>query len=336
MITPGRYPLDSTRGFTLIETIVVIAIIGLLASLLMPAVMDAREAARRMECSTRLRQIGLALNNYLSVYQSYPPIEVNDFSTHGFLLPYLDQSVLYNQINFHHLWVHYAPTFIEPTFQTVATTKISSFLCPTDDAPLGKFGGVNYRLNIGVGPWFSYNLVTPDSGNGFLNLPRRSVSSPADIVDGLSNTIAFGERLRGSRLPFMSGLANRDFHKNTIDFQLSRTAEQMIKSCRAMNAIDGFHFFYTESGAAWFDPGFGETYYNHVETPNYQLPDCGIGLHLGGGGDGGMITLRSWHHGGVNVLYGDGSVHFIKDGINLSLWRAMSTRNGGEVFDAIF
>ena len=202
-----------------------------------------------MECSTRLRQIGLALNNYLSVYQSYPPTEVNDFSTQGFLLPYLDQSVLYNQINFQTLWVHYGskyhytPVFKEPTFQTVATTKISTFLCPTDDAPLGKFGGVNYRLNIGIGPWFSANLVTPDSGNGFLNLPRRSISSPADVVDGLSNTIAFGERLRGSRLSFMSGLANRDFHKNTINFQLSRTAEQMINNCRAMSAIDGFHFF---------------------------------------------------------------------------------------------
>src|SRR5579872_536707 len=137
------------RGFTLIELLVVIAIIAVLVSLLLPAVQQAREAARRSQCKNNLKQFGLAMHNYLSSYSVFPlcgSSTVNSMSVHTFLLPSLDQGPLYNQINFNVIWS-------DPSNAVPLAAVVPMFLCPSDspDAIPAGWAGTNYRASQGSG-----------------------------------------------------------------------------------------------------------------------------------------------------------------------------------------
>lgn len=178
-----------TRGFTLLEMIVTLAIIGLLAMLLLPAVQSVRESARRAQCANNLKQIGLALNAYHASYGRFPfdiayllgnpgsagpgPKLAQDqyCSSLVRLLPYLDQAVLYSSVNFS-FETHSIPNHIpHPANTTSANTVLSTFLCPSDGLST-QSGGTNYRGNFGVGPQPMASAEGLDSGNGFLTFPR--------------------------------------------------------------------------------------------------------------------------------------------------------------------
>ena len=154
MITSSRG--RAKRGFTLIEMLVVFGITMILSALLLPAVQAAREAARRATCAGNLRQLGLALQNYIGVWDSLPDFvmiqDFGDYSSQSALLPYMDNVVLYNTINFS------VPPYAEwnihtlhPENLTAATCRVASLLCPTD--PAGQtipLGGTNYRACLGT------------------------------------------------------------------------------------------------------------------------------------------------------------------------------------------
>jgi prepilin-type processing-associated H-X9-DG protein len=329
----------SESGFTLIEVLVIIGILALVAGLLLPAVQSARESARRWQCQNNLKQLGLALNHYQDVFQRYPPPNtasgrayyIGVYSVHARILPYLDQVPLYDSINFltgaiplETMGLGPVPAFLMYGIEANATasaTSVSIFLCPSDGGPF-QTHGCNYRGNTGVGPGSHTMAEFPDGGNGLM--PESESVSAASVPDGLSNTAAFGERLRGSGRRSAPDPARDYFALGT----LAENADQLLIGCRAFARRDSDTL--VVAGRWWFLSGRERTLYNHAQSPNGHIPDCLYPSMITGEG---MATARSFHPGGVNSCMGDGSVRFVTEGVDLRVWRAIGSRNGGESFD---
>lgn len=331
-------------GFTLIELVVVVGIIGVLVGLSLPAVQAAREAARRAQCGNNLRQIGIAVAAYAASNGCYPLnatatgdkeghlVHDGFYSMHCRLLPYLDNVLLYNTINFD---VGTTPAGLATGARnnwfnmTSISTGVAVFLCPSDavavslcpsDAGIDSWAGNSYRGNIGVGPGHYTSARWPDSDNGCFLQER--LSRPSYIIDGLSHTAAFSERLTGSG-GTGSLVPQRDFWDDEI--MILTTADQTLQSC-VLSARTGKTEGSCCSGSAWFWSHRLYTWYTHTQAPNGRVPDCLAGIT-------GMTTARSGHPGGVVVLMGDGSVRFARESVNQAVWRSLGTRNGGELVE---
>lgn len=331
----------TVSGFTLIEVLVVVSIIGLLIALILPAVQSARESARRSQCSNNLRQIGLALHNYESSQMAYPLnwtdprvdpaygrpfyIAARPYSALTRILPYLEQKPIYDAINFsvETYPVQDSPSsFPFPQNQTAFSTSISLYLCPSDPSTL--VSGCNYRGNYGVGPSPSTTRETIDSGNGFYTFP--GVLSPASFPDGLSHTVAYSERIRGAGSVQNSSPARDYGNIAVIPYCVTRDANFALDCCR-IAATRNFPA-YTQAGFTWFYGDFECTAYNHAQEPNGLIPDA-----ITAGPWWGISTARSFHPNGVNSLMGDGSVRFVNSTITRTVWRALGTRNGDELVE---
>ena len=335
-----------TRGFSLIELLVVIAILGVLVGLLLPAVQAAREAARRMRCANNLKQIGLALNQYHEVNKTFP-IDYPDYlhyygisealigylrpvSSLTRLLPYLEQQNIYEAINFEvQTWPEPISIDLEriyPANRTCFQSTIDTFLCPSDGSPFPNRHGNNYRGNHGVGPGIMAHVETPDSGNGLYAWPE--ITRAAGFTDGLSHTAAYSERLRGTgydrpRSPEREfGAINRPILNGAIG-----DADFGLRNCRLAARFDAPK--YNRAGETWFFRGRDQTSYCHAQAPNGPIPDA---IEITNTRFG-IATARSWHRGGVNIVMADGSVRFVPDGIELRVWRALGSRNGGELVE---
>jgi prepilin-type N-terminal cleavage/methylation domain-containing protein/prepilin-type processing-associated H-X9-DG protein len=355
-------------GFTLIELLVVIAIIAVLIALLLPAVQAAREAARRAQCVNNMKQIGLAMHNYHSAINALPwgsgPWGWNDWSTHMMLLPYLEQTTLYNAINF-------GCTFADLNAGTMNTTavyrQIAVVLCPSDVDRLSTLQGHNnYMGNAGSAPTSFYGWNgTPGAPGAFsgvfvfvgvecdigtpvgqcygVNGQTGTFVSFADIRDGLSQTSAFSERVKGIQnnnaniydalKPSASlvNLQNVTIQNNNINDARPQDTynaciSQVLPTPVPTSMLDG----QDASGGRW-DAGYAaDTRYNHVIPPNGPSCDCD-------NDDAGRCTAytaTSRHSGGVNVLMCDGSVRFVKSTVNAVTWWAVGTRANGEVVDS--
>ena len=330
----------ATSGFTLLECLVVVFIIGLLLALLLPAVQQAREAARRLQCVNHLKQIGLALQNYASVHGVFPAIDspsfydnfghpgsVQNYSPIVRMLGELDQGPLYNAFNF----TGFATVGLTP-FQnfTAMAVSLDVALCPSDtQPPVSGYGRVNYRFCTGPTPWIgpSKMLALSEAGPFTVHYFR----SPADFRDGLSNTIGVSERLQGGWVRDTFKL-DGDYLLVAGGYFLAHNADQAVAVCSAA-PVDGPKD--TRAGESWALSGFHFSDYNHCATPNPRSNDCALDvettdlqartLHAG------VFSASSRHPGGVNVGLMDGSVRFVANGINLATWRALSTRSGGEV-----
>ena len=330
-------------GFTLIELVVVAGILSILAGLLLPAVQGAREAARRATCQNNLHQIGLAMHQYVSVNNMFPPARFRHpqgwkyFALHSVftrMLPQFDQQELYNATNFMVSTLPFdswgaPPEDMDPhgieydmMNLTVIQTNMAVFLCPSDAGPLARFGS-NYRGNAGLGPAYMTDAEYPDSGNGLFSEIQHV--SPAQVPDGLSHTAAFSERLRGSGQDKVPNPTRDSFIEPVPAF----TADDLLMSCRAGATLSSGIFFST-SGKYWFWTGRERTLYTHAQAPNGIIPDCIAKNTVPASG---MATARSWHPGGVNVLMGDGSLRFVNEGTSQAVWRGLGTRNGGELVD---
>ncbi len=332
------------RAFTLVEILVVIAIIGLLVGLLLPAVQSAREAGRRAQCANNLKQIGTALAAHHAAHGRFPPSLRPDgyqrdnglffsngpVSAHTALLPYLEQSALYNALNFPPFPL-YSPgdpdyyTSTSPDNQTVADTRIAVFLCPSgwDDHRPGN----HYRCNAGAQASMTDYPPDPDGG------PFRGSDATADrdIRDGLSNTAAFSERSQGS--PTGSRFDRRrdawfSYYGAVQGYDLDGDA--VAAACSALGGEPAE--FTGNLGRGWIKGGLDDTIYNHVGPPNWKGSDCGGDGPHGAHGDlnNGAVTARSLHPGGVHVLMLDGSARFVRETVDLRAWRAIATRAGGE------
>lgn len=308
-------------AFTLVELLVVIAIIGILVSLLLPAVQAAREAARRMQCTNNLKQLGLAAHNYMSAH-SRLPLCLNGtnkpLSVHAYLLPFLEQTALYNQVDFNTSWN-------SATNAVAMGTSVPTFLCPsqpTATLPIGR-AATNYRANQGSQlMWNKPPTVSSDPNFGMpapngVFISDRSLRA-ADITDGLSNTAAFSEH----------PLA--DFNNATVSkYDTFRpgtypnTPDEAVQQCRALNPTNLAMQGVSDVGAPWLQSYHSTTQYFHVAAPNSRscmFPPGRI-----------ATSASSYHTGGVVVSMCDGSVDFYSDSVELAVWRATGSRDGGEV-----
>jgi len=324
-------------GFTLIELLVVIAIIAVLIALLLPAVQAAREAARRAQCVNNLKQIGLAMHNYHDVHHKFPlgrVVEIGAggavstsraYSPHSQILPFLEQTPLYQAINFSLTWNPDPSTGYDGN-RTARASVVSGFLCPSDAAstvPAG-YAGNNYRANEGSNLLFGHGATDPDNVNAAMRSPdglffANESKGVADATDGTSNTAMFSEHILGD---FNQAIATE--HGDTFRPDVyPANQDEAVRACRDMDWRDITKQGYSDVGAPWLYGYHSTTSYYHVGPPSSRscmFPPLRI-----------STTANSKHPGGVNVLLGDGSVKFIKDSINIQTWRAMGSRNLGEI-----
>lgn len=320
------------RGFTLFELLAVIAIIGVLVSLLLPAVQQAREAARRMSCRNNLKQLGLALHNYESTHLRLPGFGVspNQYSIHTHLLPHLEQANVRNLVDPNQPLFFFAGTStLNPAQAPAAGTTIPFFLCPSDpQAPVcsaynaADFAGTNYMVNGGTGEGVFYDTRYPTDGV-FWN---SSYLRFADITDGTSGTLFMAETLRGACFT-TDGSAPADPRRQggslatvakTIPNQPGTNPPLTDSLCATATKWLGSH------AIAWIWGQTPQSVFNTHEPPNSPRPDCTSNGQ-------GWFKAASMHAGGVNSLLGDGSVRFVGESINLATWRALSTRSAGEL-----
>jgi prepilin-type N-terminal cleavage/methylation domain-containing protein/prepilin-type processing-associated H-X9-DG protein len=335
----------ANRGFTLIELLVVIAIIAVLISLLLPAVQSAREAARRAQCANNLKQIGIAIHNYITAHNVFPPGRINShisgmgntWGAYSQLLPDLDQTPVYNCFNF-----NLSPD-IDLANTTGSTIFIASFLCPTDPSPPQQaqvnYGMHNYLLNVGNQYPVLTNPLPPLVGqpNGvfYENVALRV----AAITDGLSNTIAISETIRsmpgfGFNDNPLNGFVITGNNKTNGDPIYSD--DVYVMKCLT-NSPPGFQ---VTRGSKWHYGAPGHSLYNHRRTPNDRQFDCRGGLPHSDKKDPYWswlslnVTARSKHPGGVQSLFADGHAAFLKDSVSLVVWQGLGSANGGEINSA--
>ena len=334
-------------GFTLIELLVVIAIIAVLIALLLPAVQSAREAARRIQCTNNLKQIGLAMHNYESVNGVFPGfggglvdiVTFNGFSAQARLLPFMEQAQLNNAINFQVKVLSFVPGVgfpVSPAHRTAITTVVSSYLCPSDGQPgltvPGYYtfpsAGTNYAVNGGTGQGLNADVRWPTDGVVW----NQSAVRIADIVDGTSNTILAAEMIRGAGSNGPNAGRHPEFRRSASRGDIRSVAGGQGYIPPLINPdLDQLAAIATswrgDRGNSWFIGTAAQGLFLAYHLPNSRSPD--IFIH-----GQGYLAARSLHPGGLNVLLGDGSVRFVKDTINPFTWRALATRNGGEVISA--
>lgn len=319
-------------AFTLIELLVVIAIIAILIALLVPAVQRTREAAARTECQNNLKQLGLALHNYESIRRHFPGCGVapNQYSVHTYLLPFLEQENVGKLVDpAQPLFLFSGQSTLNPPQAAAAGTIIKTFLCPGDpQRPLcsnynsATFAGTNYMVNGGTGNTPFYDTRFPTDGM-FWN---ESKVRPADIRDGTSNTLFMAETLRGNCLTTAGSIPSDPRRQGGTLATVAKTiAGQQGTSPPLSNPLCASATSWLGSHAiAWIWGQTPQTFFNTHDRPNSPVPDCTSNGQ-------GWFRASSTHPGGVNVLLGDGSVRFVRDGIPLAIWQALSTRATGEV-----
>ncbi|MDZ7619409.1 MAG: DUF1559 domain-containing protein [Patescibacteria group bacterium] len=292
-----RRPL---HGFTLVELLVVITIIGILIALLLPAVQSAREAARRMQCSNNLKQMGLALHNYATAHREFFPIGGTGSAKHALftaLLPYLEQQALHDSLDLLNT--------TKTTFQeTHRYTPVPAYTCPTWPHETVyrnmSLGHQNGALSTYQGVAGAYPTVAPYTTAGHGDIPQNGMflwgvpRRISEVRDGLSNTLAIGEfvqiDVKGGTYATPPG--------NTRPWILGATEDSSKGLYAVKVAVHPLN--------SRFDRSADKVPFNH-------------------------LPFGSYHPGGGNFVAADGSVHFLSQSISFDEYRYLTTVAGGEI-----
>jgi prepilin-type N-terminal cleavage/methylation domain-containing protein/prepilin-type processing-associated H-X9-DG protein len=319
-------------AFTLIELLVVIAIIAILIALLLPAVQQAREAARRTQCKNNMKQLGLALHNYHDVTNKFPPGYTQDstsqpggFQGHSFLyylLPYIEQTALYNTFDANRPKLN-----IGNSPGVKSGTRVDAFLCPSDPGASPGYrqfgtsgewyGATNYRANGGSRPIFATSSTNDGVFMCLGGAARKAASAPvgiavkiAEVTDGTSNTIAFGEH-----------------HLWDPNFDT-------FIAWNSNDNINGWCRWYPAGG----DSGLGNLMCGSFAPVGYKTPwklgDPGAPTAQAGWftyQDMRLNAIGSAHTGGANVTLCDGSVRFLSDSMSQTILTYICQRGDGQV-----
>jgi prepilin-type N-terminal cleavage/methylation domain-containing protein/prepilin-type processing-associated H-X9-DG protein len=367
---------QNRRAFTLIELLVVIAIIAVLIALLLPAVQSAREAARRIQCTNNLKQIGLGMHNYHDANNVFPMggsknvrvdsppyADYRGWSSLATCLPFIEQAPLYNAINFYFAEEDHDAT---PTLcnSTVLASKISAYMCPSDG-----YVGVNninsYHACFGTttdwpnGPVTALGEESYDyDGNGSNGMFAIWLAYGINgVTDGTSNTLLFAEALvgdakgddsrwgggaspgskyrgNGITLPSDAPYASAYLDDARLGTILNPNVQAALAACSAEWANRASVLVTSHRGYRWGSFSEG-CFFNVVQTPNQSYNTCRP-RPSPNSSDNASISLpaSSNHPGGVNALFADGSVHFVKSTVAQQSWWALGTRAGGEVISA--
>jgi len=335
------------KGFTLIELLVVIAIIAVLIGLLLPAVQKVREAASRIKCANNLKQIGLAMHGYMDANTGLPPngVYVSNGSTVAAtvawsglsrILPYIEQEALFRNIDF---------TMGYNVQPGISSKRVAAFICPSEindrgygtDATFGnKYWTLNYAQNQGTWAVLTNKLAGMRTGDGAFgtNYGYR----PADFVDGMSNTLGLSE-VKGFTAR-VSGTPTTLTFPTTPAPSSSATLSASPPfglAGASLGALDPAKYMHVE----WVDGKVHETGFTAVFPPNTLVGYSSGGItydvdfvsatETNTGDTYAAVTSRSYHTAGVNSVLMDGSVRFMRNSITATTWRALATRNGGEV-----
>ena len=292
------------HAFTLIEVLVVIFILGLLLALLLPAVQKAREAARRIQCASQMKNIGLAIHQHVESQGHLPGGYGKPFdSSYLFqILPYLGQADLYNATN---VTNYKERSLVVNENATVFEVKLSIFLCPSDTnrgtlypvVSRELVGAVNYACNVGS-DWLRKEGAFIDRTLG-----------PRDISDGLSQTAGVSEWIVGDPAAGTSVYAIPD---------RDESREAYIRRCDSSPDVDLRPILPSFKGRMWMMGSLGFTQYHHALPPNHR--SCS------------QVETAGSHHGaGCHVLMLDGGVRHVASSIDPRVWNAIGTRSGGEI-----
>ncbi len=347
---PRTTDYGPSRGFTLVELLVVIAIIGVLVALLLPAIQSSREAARRTQCINNMKQLGVALQNYAATKKHFPPGLLAKtyaeepthpqtfyrWSSLAHLLPYMENQAVRDLLDLSlPLYMPGAGYPISERNKLGVAQVLPEFLCASDlGQPVkAEWGPTNYMACAGSGAGGG----TPFDTDGVFYV--NSATTFAKIGDGSSHTIAMSESLLGEETQLdqasaFTGVTPERNYKFTLGFSaVPDLTEARCDATQSYNSTVGNGN--DPRGFAWCSGEYRCASYNHFYPPNAAKFDCITSVTMDPTippqrlySAYGWRTARSAHPGGVNAVYADGSTHFIGDGIDLAVWRALSTMAG--------
>lgn len=332
--------LTSRRAFTLVELLVVIAIIGTLIGLLLPAVQAAREAARRASCQNNVRQLGLAMHLYTDGRKTLPAngnyawsgsavTTVNAWSAMARILPFIEQEALFRGIDFTQSYG------VQPS---ISSKRVGTFMCPSEPKDKGhgtdptfgnKYWPLNYAVSMGTWRVLAAKASGMQTGDGAF-LPNRG-RKMQEFLDGTSKSLAMAE---------VKAFTNRMVGSaNTTVFSTPPAPPTDITAL-SLAAFNPTSYAHVE----WVDGKVHETGFTTVFTPQSKINfltadgmrdvDVVLAREPDVGDTYAAVTSRSSHPGGVSVLLVDASVRFIDASIQLAVWRALGTVDGGESVQA--
>lgn len=326
------------RAFTLIELLVSIAIIAVLIALLLPAVQQAREAARRTQCRNNLKQIGLAMHNYHDTFNTFPPgalaSSVNGWGTSWYIriLPYVDQAPVYNRLTFNgaqHGWAWTASPEGNANGQVLRGATLTFALCPS--SPMNPIA----TNDIPVTNAQYYGISGAVDGNGFAN-PTGSQKPCCDCCLGQELTGAISGS--GMLVP-TAGLNTKDASDGTSNTLMVGEASMFIMNASGSRTVqvNGAHGIMMGTSRLSTIEGYSGTFaraYNLTTvrySPNAPVIDNNASFPGVGSNFGSNNPLNSAHTGGIHALLADGSVRFLSDNIDMGTLKKLSSRNDGLV-----